>query len=237
MIQDIGALLVSHPGPGFLGGLPLEDVNGRPLVERLLQQLRGWDRVRRSRVDRHRSLHGAIALAASIDPSDDPLCDWANSIDLPYVRSSSGELAERVAEGAELAGFTWVAPIDPRDAIVDIRGFELASTFAQVGIDLVTNRDALGIAAWPVEIVRTSSIDTHSIGSITADGLWGTDLEKCADVPATDSHVDVRVRSREDLQRLRAFAESEVTDWTTMTASTVSRWFGDQEFASLRAAA
>ena len=96
-----GAFIIARLGSTRLPAKNLLPILGKPMIQHL------YERVRQSKeVD-------IMALATSTDPSDDPLCTFANDIGIPFHRGSLHDVMDRVASAAEAFGC---------DTIVEILG-------------------------------------------------------------------------------------------------------------------
>lgn len=143
----IGAALIARMSSRRLPGKVLTKVAGVPLLGYSLDRLR------------HCGLELRIVVATSLDPSDDPLEEFANAEGIDCVRGSLDDVAGRFVKAIETTGADAIFRVNGDSPLIETALFRrAASEFASSKPDLVTNimprRYPPGVS---VELLRSSS--------------------------------------------------------------------------------
>ncbi len=118
-----------------LPGKMLADLNGAPVIERLV-----------SRLQRSRRLD-AIILATTINPADDALESWSTSYGIPCFRGSEDDVLDRVVAAQASQSSDVVVEICGDCPLVDPEVVDLAiDTYFANEVDVVTTTQ---IPSWP----------------------------------------------------------------------------------------
>lgn len=118
-----------------LPGKMMMDLNGVPVIERLVSRLR-----RAQRLD-------GIVLATTVNPQDDVLADWAAAAGLPCFRGSEEDVLLRVVEAQQSLGSDVVVEICGDCPLLDPQVVDLAvETYFANQVDVVSTTQK---PSWP----------------------------------------------------------------------------------------
>lgn len=124
VVASIEARMGSSRFPGKM----LADLNGKPVIERLVDRLRQC------------ALLDGIILATTIEAKDDPLAAWAGANGLPCFRGSENDVLGRVVGAQRAAGSDIVVEITGDCVATDPDVVDVAvATYLANECDFVTN--------------------------------------------------------------------------------------------------
>ena len=123
-----GLIVFSRMGSKRLPGKALRDIQGRPMLGRVLDQAAGVQNVSR------------IVVATSDDPGDNPIVAFACSENHAYFRGSEADVADRALACAIQYGFSKFVRISGDSPFFDPTLVDTAVAISnETGVDLVTN--------------------------------------------------------------------------------------------------
>lgn len=179
-----------------LPGKVLEPIEGAPMIGRQIERLR-----------RASSLDGLV-LATSVDPSDDPLVAYLESIDVPVVRGSLDDVLGR-----------FIAVLDEHSPEVVVRLTADCPLASPVVVDRVVGEFTASEADYVSNTLKPSFPDGVDVEVVRSDALrWVA--ENSAD-PHEHEHVTLGVYRRPDRFRcLNVAGNVDLSDlrWTVDNA-------------------
>lgn len=150
------AVVLARLSSSRLQAKSLRHLAGQPMIERVLERLKACDCL------------GAIIVATSDDPTDDPLADHLQSIGVRYHRGSLHHVAQRAVDAAIAIGAERFFRVNADSPFVAVELFSAAGALAkQTDADLVSN-------IHPRELPPGASVElikTHTLASCLGEML------------------------------------------------------------------
>ncbi|MBK8066834.1 MAG: NTP transferase domain-containing protein [Rhodanobacteraceae bacterium] len=150
------AILVARCSSTRLPGKVLRMVQGRPMIEYVIEKLRRCSSV------------GRICIATSMDRSDDPLEKWCNKNNVLCFRGSLTNVAERVLGAAEMSGCSAFFRVNGDSPLLATSLLDRAlDAYLGSNLDVVTNVHPRSYPpGMSVELIKTDSMRT-AVGQMT----------------------------------------------------------------------
>jgi spore coat polysaccharide biosynthesis protein SpsF len=201
--KRVGAIIPYRMAASRLPGKPLADVSGKAALDRVVDRARACKYVTQ------------VGIATTVEPSDDPLVEFARSRGLLVYRGSVQDVLRRFAEAARAFDFELVVECDGDDLLVSTeymdRGVEQA---LERGSDLLAFA-GLPIGATPNIVLRAAleravaekSIDDTATGFfryLEQSGRYQVDKPEVTDAAHRHGTVRMTLDYPEDLAFFRA---------------------------------
>lgn len=211
-----GVIIACRMSSRRLPGKTLAPVAGRPLLWYVHRRLE--------------SLGVPLAIATSVDPSDDPIADYCRREGLVCCRGSLGDVAGRMLDAARRLELDAFARVNGDSPFVDGRllrqSFRLMTAESlEFVTNLVPRTYPYGVA---VELIRTETLaellaatddpeDREHVTRAIYRALPRLKHRTLVRSGEDLSHHVLTVDTPEDLERFRAFVGGEPTHWPSVT--------------------